>query len=85
VTRNQFNHNDLAGVTLVSPCVVDPPFCTPPIDFDPNPDGNRVTRNRFDGNGVDVIFLPGGGQNNCFAKNLPAPLTVSGSPLPSCS
>lgn len=84
LTRNQFNYNRLAGMTLVSPCVVDPPFCTPPIDFDPNPDGNRVTKNSFQGNGTDVIFLPGGGQNNCFAKNTPATLTQIGGPLPAC-
>jgi nitrous oxidase accessory protein NosD len=56
LTRNQFDFNGLAGITLVSPCVVDPAFCTPPIDFDPNPDGNRVTHNRFTGNGIDVIY-----------------------------
>jgi len=84
LTRNQFNHNSLTGIALVNPCVVDPSFCTPPIDFDPNPDGNRVTRNQFAGNSTDVIFLPGGGQNNCFAKNGPAPLTVVGGPLPTC-
>ena len=78
------DHNSLAGLTLVSPCVVDPPFCTPPIDFDPNPDRNRVTRNHFAANGTDVVFLPGGGQNNCFAKNTPAMLTQLGGPLPAC-
>jgi hypothetical protein len=84
LTHNQFNHNNLAGMTLVSPCAVDPTFCTPPIDFDPNPDGNRVTRNTFDGNAIDVIFFPGDGQNNCFAKNTPSPLTAIGGPLPTC-
>ena len=84
LTRNHFNNNGLAGLTLVSPCVVDPPFCAPPIDFDPNPDGNRVTRNAFDANNTDVIYLPGAGQGNCFAKNTPVPLTTGGSPLPTC-
>jgi len=84
LTRNRFDHNNLAGLALLNPCVVDPAFCTPPIDFDPNPDGNRVTHNRFTGNTTDVIFLPGGGQNNCFAKNEPASLTAVGGPLPTC-
>src|SRR5215510_9835135 len=30
IARNRFSNNGLAGMTLVSPCVVDPPFCTPP-------------------------------------------------------
>ena len=84
LTRNRFSNNNLAGLTLVSPCVVDPGFCTPPIDFDPNPDGNHVTRNTFDNDAVDVIYLPGMGQNNCFANNTPAALTALGGPLPVC-
>jgi len=71
-------------MTLVSPCVVDPAFCSPPIDFDPNPDQNRVVRNTFDGNAADVFYLPGVGQGNCFAANHPATLNVLGGPLPAC-
>ena len=82
ITRNQLTNNSLAGMTLVDPCVVDPSFCTPPIDFDPNPDSNRVVRNTFVGNNTDVIYLPGGGQGNCFAKNHPT--TLTGGPLPVC-
>lgn len=84
IARNRFTNNGLAGMTLVSPCVVDPPFCTPPIDFDPNPDQNRVIKNTFRGNSADVIYLPGNGQGNCFARNIPATLNVVGGPLPAC-
>ena len=84
VARNRFINNGMAGMVLVSPCLVDPPFCTPPIDFDPNPDGNRVIKNTFGGNGTDVIYLPGNGHGNCFARNIPATLSVVGGPLPAC-
>ena len=83
VANNQITDNKFAGLTLVSPCAADPAFCTPPIDFDPNPDGNRVVMNTFKGNGVDVIYLPDNGQGNCFAANRPAPIK-SGSQLPRC-
>ncbi len=82
IARNQLSNNSLAGITLVDPCIVDPGFCTPPIDFDPNPDFNRVVRNTFVGNNTDVIYLPGGGQGNCFAKNHPT--TLTGGQLPVC-
>lgn len=84
IARNRFNNNGLAALALLSPCVVDPPFCTPPIDFDPNPDRNRVIRNTFANNLTDVVYLPGNGQGNCFAKNSPAALNVVGGPLPAC-
>ena len=84
VARNRFINNGMAGMVLVSPCVVDPSFCTPPIDFDPNPEGNRVIKNTFGGNGADVIYLPGNGHGNCFARNIPATLSVVGGPLPAC-
>ncbi len=84
VERNRFIANGLAGMALVSPCVVDPGFCSPPIDFDPNPDQNRVVKNTFQINAADVFYLPGGGQGNCFAGNDPATLSVLGAPLPGC-
>lgn len=84
IARNHFSNNSLAGMTLLSPCTVDAAFCTPPIDFDPNPDLNRVIRNTFAGNTVDVIYLPGAGQGNCFKKNSPATLNAVGGPLPAC-
>lgn len=84
ITRNQFIDNGLAGMALLSPCVVDASFCTPPIDFDPNPDHNRVVKNTFQGNAADVFYLPGGGQGNCFAGNSPVTLHVLGGPLPGC-
>jgi len=84
IARNHFSNNGLAAMALLSPCVVDPPFCTPPIDFDPNPDRNRVSRNTFASNSTDVVYLPGNGEGNCFAKNSPAALNVVGGPLPAC-
>jgi nitrous oxidase accessory protein NosD len=83
VANNVIKNNDFAGFTLVSPCAADPAFCTPPIDFDPNPDGNRVINNTFLNNHTDVIYLPDAGQGNCFAGNHPAPLK-GGAQLPRC-
>ena len=84
IQRNRFIAHGLAGMALVSPCVVDPAFCGPPIDFDPNPDQNRVVKNTFEINAADVFYLPGAGQGNCFAANDPATLSVIGEPLPAC-
>jgi nitrous oxidase accessory protein NosD len=84
IARNHFSNNSLAGMTLLNPCTVDPAFCTPPIDFDPNPDLNRVIRNTFEGNTIDVVYLPGSGQGNCFKKNIPTTLHAAGKPLPAC-
>jgi hypothetical protein len=84
IEHNRFSGNGFAGLALLSPCVVDPPFCAPPIDFDPNPDQNRVVRNTFEGNALDVFYSPGGGQGNCFAGNRPTALNAFGGPLPVC-
>ena len=84
IEHNRFVDNGFAGLTLLSPCVVDPGFCSPPIDFDPNPDRNRVAGNTFDRNGADVFYSPGEGQGNCFARNHPTSLNVLGGPLPAC-
>jgi parallel beta-helix repeat protein len=83
VANNLIKDNGFAGLTVVSPCAAAPDFCAPPLDFDPNPDGNRVISNTFQDNGVDVIYLPGDGQGNCFAANRPNPLH-SGGTLPRC-
>lgn len=82
--HNRLVDNGFAAVTLVNPCAAAPGFCTPPLDFDPNPDRNRLVKNTFHGNLVDVIYLPADGQGNCFAANKPATLTVAGGPLPRC-
>jgi len=84
IEHNRFVGNGFTGMALLSPCVVDPPFCSPPIDFDPNPDQNRVVKNTFEGNASDVFYSPGGGQGNCFAGNRPAALNALGGPLPVC-
>jgi len=82
VAGNTISGNQLAGMTLVDFCLDRPTECSGPLDIDPNPDDNRILRNTFDGNAVDVIYLPAGGQGNCFAGNKPNPLT--GGPLPAC-
>jgi len=84
IKRNMITNNGFAGMTLVNPCLAAPDFCAPPIDFDPHPDLNHVIRNTFAGNNIDVIYLPGGGEGNCFAKNKPAALSAVGGPLPGC-
>ncbi len=84
IKRNFISDNGFAGMTLVNPCVAAPDFCAPPLDFDPHPDLNRVIRNSFEGNTVDVIYLPSGGEGNCFAGNRPPDLNVAGKSLPEC-
>jgi hypothetical protein len=83
ITRNTIRNHGLAGMTLEDFCLGMPAACADPtLDIDPNPNDNRVIANRFDGDAVDVIYLPGKGTGNCFARNRPAPLT--GGPLPAC-
>ncbi len=86
VTDNLFRGNQLAGMTIVPFCLERANVCSggPPPDILPDPNDNRVVHNRFQGNKVDVIFLPGTGQGNCFARNVPRTLTASG-PLPACT
>jgi nitrous oxidase accessory protein NosD len=84
ITRNTIRDDGLAGMTLEDFCLGMPAACADPaLDIDPNPNDNRVIANRFDGNKVDVIFLPGQGTGNCFARNHPAELT--GGPFPTCA
>jgi nitrous oxidase accessory protein NosD len=83
VTRNRFQGNSFTGMTITDFCTGDPEACGPGLAIDPNPDGNRIVRNTFGGNGQDVIYLPGGGQGNCFANNKP-PTLKSGTDLPGC-
>jgi copper-binding protein NosD len=84
VTGNTISGNRLAGMTVVGFCLDRPDVCAGPIDIDPNPDDNRFVGNRFDANTVDVIYLPGQGTGNCFARNKPVPLTSAGGALPAC-
>jgi nitrous oxidase accessory protein NosD len=89
--RNVFAHNRieghaLAGFALTNFCIGEPAACQDPmLDIDPNPEDNRIVRNRFARNALDVIFVPGPGQGNCFAGNRPNPLHASGGPLPTCN
>jgi nitrous oxidase accessory protein NosD len=87
VSDNIFRDNRLAGLAIVPFCLDRPQACSagPPPDIEPDPGGNRVVHNRFHGNALDVIFLPGKGQGNCFARNVPRTLTASGGPLPACT
>jgi nitrous oxidase accessory protein NosD len=85
VTDNLFRGNQLAGMTIVPFCLERQDVCSAgPLDIVPDPNGNRVVHNRFQGNTLDVIFLPNTGQGNCFARNVPRTLAASGGPLPVC-
>ena len=84
VVGNTISGNSLAGVTLVDFCLERPDVCAGPIDVDPNPDDNRFVRNTFEGNALDVIYLPAKGTGNCFTRNKPSELNVIGGPLPAC-
>jgi nitrous oxidase accessory protein NosD len=83
VTRNVFEQNGLAGMTIVDFCLDRSAICgAGPLDIEPNPNDTVVTRNRFAMNSTDVVFLPAAGRGNCFAHNRPKDLG-SGS-LPTC-
>jgi len=85
VARNRITGNAFVGMTLVNFCIGEPGgVCAPGLDIDPNPDGNRVVRNRFQDNTTDVIYFPADGQGNCFARNEPADLKAAGRMLPAC-
>jgi len=85
VKRNVFEQNGLAGMTIVDFCLDRTDVCAAgPLDIEPDPNDTVVTGNRFAMNAIDVIFLPAGGQGNCFAHNRPKEL-ASSTPLPSCS
>jgi hypothetical protein len=83
LSHNRIQQHGFAGLTLVNFCLGSPQACVPGLPIDPYPDGNRVVRNRFIDNNVNVVFFPGTGQDNCFAGNRPSPLQ-SGATLPSC-
>jgi parallel beta-helix repeat protein len=81
VRKNTVTNNSLAGMTLVDFCLDRADVCAMPgLTIDPRPDGNQVIENTFDGNGTEILFLPNGGQDNCFARNQPATPN-----LPTCS
>ncbi len=80
VRKNTVTGNLLAGMTLVDFCLDRADVCAMPgLTIDPRPDGNRVIANTLDGNGTEILFLPNGGQDNCFARNRSAT-----SNLPAC-
>ncbi len=96
VTRNEVEHNSFAGIGVLSLCV----FFTlqgqpcPPLDVDPNPDMNRITRNHVEDNGTVPTGNPvidslradlawdGSGTGNCWQGNEFS--TSVPSPLPAC-
>jgi nitrous oxidase accessory protein NosD len=85
VKRNVLEGNGLAGMTIVDFCLDRADVCgAGPLDIEPDPSDTVVIRNRFRRNATDVIFLPGAGQGNCFARNRPKQL-ASATPLPTCS
>ena len=83
VRHNTLSGNSLAGLTLVDFCLDRAAICAMPgLEIDPHPDGNRIVANTFTGNGSAVLYLPNGGQDNCFARNRPS--DVNAATLPAC-
>lgn len=83
VTRNEVEHNGFAGIAVSSLCLaftLEGQAC-PPLNVDPNPDLNHVTRNHVEGNGTistgnpnldplrgDLVW-DGSGTGNCWRDN----------------
>ena len=83
VTENDVTHNGFAGIAVTSLCLaftLQGQAC-PPLDVDPNPDHNRIVRNRSTGNGTistgnsvldsfrgDLVW-DGSGVDNCWQDN----------------
>jgi parallel beta-helix repeat protein len=83
VTENDVEHNGFAGIGVTSLCLaftLQGQTC-PPLDVDPNPDHNRIVRNRSTGNGTistgnpvldalrgDLVW-EGSGVGNCWRDN----------------
>jgi hypothetical protein len=84
VQDNVFANNSFCAVTLVNYCTGGAELCAGALDIDPYPDMNRIVGNSFQGSPIDVIYIPGTGQGNCFARNRPATLTTFPGPLPAC-
>jgi len=86
VTQNEVRHNGFAGIAVSSLCLafaLQGQAC-PPLDVDPDPDRNRITRNRSTGNGTvstgdpvldtlrgDLVW-DGSGAGNCWRDNVSA-------------
>jgi hypothetical protein len=84
VVHNVFTGHSVTAIALIDFCVGNAEACAGPLRIDPHPDDNRVVRNRFSQNAMDVIYIPELGHGNCFAHNQPATLKVTGGPLPTC-
>jgi parallel beta-helix repeat protein len=84
IENNRISGNDSYGIGLVSYCIglrLSAADCAA-IDIDPNPDGNRTTKNRVQGNGGHPYLPPGFdvfakdlawdtmGKDNCWSKNV---------------
>jgi parallel beta-helix repeat protein len=97
IEGNTITGNDFAGVAVFSSLVLVVLAGVPPeeFDFEPNPDGAKISRNFLAKNGSnppDIPGLPlpgvdllydGSGTNNCWSKNTFK--TSYPSPLPSCN
>jgi parallel beta-helix repeat protein len=95
VTENEVTHNGFAGIAVSSLCLA---FTLrgqecPPLDVDPNPDHNRIVRNRSTGNGTvstgnpvldslraDLVW-DGSGVDNCWSDNRFATSFPAGLPV----
>lgn len=97
VQANRITRNRSYGIGVVNYCVaqsLSPSDCAK-LDIEPNPDGNRITRNRVTGNGFNPDLPPGFsvfakdlawdtmGKNNCWSRNVFG--TSFPTSLPACS
>jgi parallel beta-helix repeat protein len=88
VSGNHVTCNGSVGLGVVNPCeglMMQGQSCDE-FDVDPNPDGNRIVGNIFQGNGTapptgDLLW-DGNGQGNCWQFN--SFTTSVPSPLPAC-
>jgi parallel beta-helix repeat protein len=96
VSENTVTNNGFAGIAVSSRCLtftLQGQPC-PPLDVDPNPDHNRILRNRSTGNGTistgnpvldnlrgDLVW-DGSGMDNCWLGNIFA--TSIPAVLPAC-
>jgi parallel beta-helix repeat protein len=99
IENNTVTGNDFTGIVVFSTLVLSVIADVPPeeilADIEPNPDGDRITRNTLKNNGANPPEIPdlplpgvdllwdGSGTNNCWSDNTFT--TSAPSPLPSCN
>ncbi len=99
IENNIVTGNGFTGVVVFSTLVLSVIANVPPDeilkDIEPNPDGDRITRNYFHNNGFNPPVIPGldlpgvdllwdgSGKDDCWSSNIFQ--TSAPSPLPSCN